>query len=94
MLQPNQVAVLDIVDYENASALVIPTKLVQKDSKGNFIYEIVNDGDKKVARKAHIEVGVSFNNSTEVLAGLSAGQLIAMEGYRDLAPNVAVTLAN
>ncbi len=92
-VQPNQVTVLDIVDYRNPEALVIPTKLVQKDSKGNFIYQIIADDDKQVAQKAHIEVGVTFNNRTEILAGLEPGQLIAMEGYRDLAPNVAVSLA-
>ncbi|MEM8893209.1 MAG: efflux RND transporter periplasmic adaptor subunit [Bacteroidota bacterium] len=92
-LQPNQVTVLEIVDYRNPEALVIPTKLVQRDSKGNFIYQIVEDEDKQIAQKAHITVGVTFDNKTEVLGGLEPGQLIALEGYRDLAPNVAVILA-
>ena len=93
IVQPNQVTVLDIVDYRNPAALVIPTKLVQRDSKGNFVYRIVADEDKQVAKKAHISVGVTFDNKTEVLDGLEPGQLIALEGYRDLAPNVAVALA-
>ena len=89
-VKPNQVVVLDMVDYMTDKALVVPSKIVQRDSRGNYVFELVQEEDKLVAKKVHIEAGVSYDQQTEVLTGLEVGQVIAFEGYRELAQDVVV----
>ena len=92
-LSANQVVVLNLVDYKNEQALTVPTKLVQKDSKGSYIYEIVKKGDDQVARKLHIVPGISYNQMTEITSGVKKGQLLALEGYRDLTENTVIIIS-
>ena len=73
-------------DYENSAAHLVPTKVIQKDNDGNFVY-VIKDGK---ATKAHITTGKSFNNQTEVLKGLELNTLVANKGYRELAEGVVV----
>lgn len=89
-VRPNQVVVLSLVDYETSSALKVPTKIVLRDNKGNYIYGLEKSEDKTIAKKVYVEPGISFNNETEILSGLIAGQLIALEGYRELVEGVVV----
>jgi len=92
-VKPNQVVVLNLVDYKNEQALTVPTKLVQKDSRGSYIYEIVKKGDEQVARKLHIVPGISYDQMTEITSGVKTGQLIALEGYRDLTENTVIIIS-
>ncbi|MEP4533685.1 MAG: efflux RND transporter periplasmic adaptor subunit [Cyclobacteriaceae bacterium] len=91
-VKPNQVTVLKLVDYSNEKALVVPTKVVQRDSKGNYVYALKSNGDQKVATKVYIKPGVTYDQRTEILEGLNEGQVVALEGYRDLAEDVAVNI--
>ncbi|WP_258104837.1 efflux RND transporter periplasmic adaptor subunit [Marinoscillum sp. MHG1-6] len=91
-VKPNQVVVLNMTDYHNEEALIVPTKLIQTDSKGSYVYELVKNGDTTKANKVYISPGVTYNQQTEVVGGLAAGQTIAFEGYRDLAQGVIVTV--
>lgn len=90
--KPNQVVVLSLIDYVNDEAIKVPTKLVQKDKKGQFVYEVVEKDGNQVAQKVHIETGLSFNNETEITAGLKVGQVVAYKGYRDLSEGVIVSI--
>lgn len=92
-VKPNQVVVLNLVDYKNEMALVVPTKLIQRDSKGSYIYELVSEDGKTIASKVYVKPGVSYDLNTEVVEGLKEGQLLALEGYRDLAQGVIVTIS-
>lgn len=91
-VKPNQVVVLRLVDYKNDKALVVPTKVVQRDSKGSYVYELIDKEGLKVASKAYVQPGVSYELRTEIVEGLKPGQIVANEGYRDLAQDVAVSV--
>lgn len=91
-VQPNQVVVLKLVDYENEEALTVPTKLIQSDNQGNFVFVIEKEGNNSRARKVHIEAGISYNLKTEIKSGLKVGQTLAYDGYRELSENALVTL--
>jgi len=93
-VRPNQVVVLNLTDYKSQNAFVLPRKLIQKDSRGNFVFELIKKDNQMIARKLHVTPGVSFDNETEITEGLKAGQTIAYEGYRELAEGVIVKLAN
>lgn len=91
-VKPNQVVVLNLKDYQNEEAIKLPTKLIQKDHKGSYVYELVKDGSNMIAKKAHVETGLSFNNETEILKGIDLNQKIAFKGYRELSEGTIVKL--
>lgn len=91
--QPNQVVVLHLVDYRNDKSLVVPTKVIQRDNKGNYVYLVSNQKGKQVAAKAHIMLGYSFDLTTEIVSGVSEGQSLVTQGYRDLSEGVEVSIA-
>lgn len=92
--QPNQVVVLNLVDYRNDQSLVVPTKVIQSDNKGNYVYVLANKEGKQVAAKAHVELGASYDLKTEIVSGLNEGQTLVTQGYRDLSEGVEVSIAN
>ncbi len=91
-LKANQVVVLTLVDYENETAYTLPTKLIQSDSRGQYVYQIVNTDGITMATKARVKAGVSYNNETEIVDGLEMGQMIAFQGYRELSEGAIVDL--
>jgi len=92
-VKPNLLTVLTIKDYEAPEAITIPTKVVQKDNIGTYVY-VVEAGDKgDQAKKKHIEIGKSYGGQTEVLSGLTGTETIVDEGYRDVTDGLAVQIA-
>jgi multidrug efflux pump subunit AcrA (membrane-fusion protein) len=47
----NQVAQVRIKDYINDKAIVVPLTTLQTDEKGKYVYVLVTENGKKVARK-------------------------------------------
>ncbi len=90
--RPNQVVVLQLIDYKNDEAIKVPTMIIQKDNKGSYVYTIEKEGSNLVAKKSHIEVGLSYNNTTEIVQGIEPGEKIAHKGFRDLTEGVYVTI--
>ena len=86
LLRPNQVAKLQIIDYTNKKAIVVPTNVIQEDGeKNSFVYIVSNaNGKTGVAKKAIVKIGQSSNNVTEILSGLSANDVIVTEGVNTI----------
>ncbi len=91
-VRPNQVVVLNLRDYETSEAFKVPTKVIQRDNRGKYVFELVKEEDQNIARKVYVETGMSFNNETEIVSGLKLNQVIALKGYRDLAEGVVVDI--
>ena len=80
-LKPNLLGELNIRDYVNDSALVIPTSLVQMTPAGeSFVYLLENG----TAKKAEITTGMSYNDEVVVLTGLTAGAVMIEKGARSI----------
>lgn len=90
---PNMVAVLSICDYENENALAIPTNIVFTDSKGVFIYQLKHSDGKDVAIRTDITLGLTAGIKTEVLSGLSEGDVIIDKGIYDISNGSQVKIA-
>lgn len=88
--KPNQVAVLHITDYTTENALVIPTKLIQRDNEGTYVYRVKKSGGDMLAEKVHIETGTSYEGETEVTSGLNGGDVVIDKGARDVGEGVQV----
>ena len=93
-VRPNQVCVLNMRDYLNETALVVPTKLIQRDDKGTFLYGTAkNEEENLIARKLHVTTGLSYDSHTEIIAGLDGNEEVIDRGFRDLTEGVEVKLA-
>jgi RND family efflux transporter MFP subunit len=92
-VQPNQVSSVTLRDYVNTKAFSLPTKLIQRDNQGQFVYVIGKDGNKNIARKQYISIGVSYAGTTEITEGLTGEETIIGEGFRDVAEGIEVNIA-
>jgi RND family efflux transporter MFP subunit len=93
-LKPNQVAVLKLRDYYAKGAFAVPTKLIQVDTQGQYIYEVKKEGEKQIARKLYVKTGATYDGSTEVVEGITGAETLVSEGFRDLSNNVEVAVAS
>ena len=86
LLRPNQVAKLKITDYTNKNAIVVPTGVIQKDGTGsNYVYVVQeSNGKTGTAKKVIVEIGKSSDNVTEIISGLSANDIIVVEGVNSI----------
>ncbi len=91
--RPNQVTILNLTDYFQEEAISIPTRLVQADDQGNFVYGLKNEGGRQLARKIRINPGKSFNSKTEILSGLNGSETLIDNGYRDVNEGVEVSVS-
>ncbi len=82
MIKPNLMAYVGIRDYYNDSALVIPSKVILEDSKGNFVYK--TKGNNKVD-KAYVTPVFTSGEQTAVESGqLAFGDKIIINGYNQV----------
>jgi RND family efflux transporter MFP subunit len=85
-LKPNMTVSLEINDYQNDSAILIPSKDILEDEEGNFyVYKLVIDSNENYkSNKVMIEKGKAYNNMTEIKSGLKENDLIINDGLRQV----------
>mgnify|MGYP001372070882 FL=1 len=85
-LKPNMTVSLEINDYQNKSAILIPSKDILEDEEGNFyVYKLVVDSNENYkSNKVMIQKGKSYNNMTEIKSGLKENDLIINDGLRQI----------
>ena len=85
-LKPNMTVLLNINDYKNEAAILVPSKNILEDQAGaKYLYTLETvegqDGMYK-AIKTFVKTGKSSDNKTEILEGLSAGDQLVEDGIR------------
>ncbi|MES2774539.1 MAG: efflux RND transporter periplasmic adaptor subunit [Bacteroidota bacterium] len=84
-LKPNQTAIVKILDYAAANAVVIPVNLVQSDETSKYVYVLDKQSNgKTVAKKKVVIIGEVYGEKVEIKTGLSAGEQIITEGFQNL----------
>lgn len=91
-IKPNLVSILKLRDYVNDSAFVLPALYVKEDFTGHYTYIVEKNATETVAKKVYVKLGVSDNNLTEVVDGLTEGMLVVSEGYNQIIDGTAVQL--
>ncbi|MEQ8880889.1 MAG: efflux RND transporter periplasmic adaptor subunit [Cyclobacteriaceae bacterium] len=91
--RPNQVAMLSLVDYEKKDALSVPTNVIQSDAGGKFVYTVGMKDGKRVAQKVAVQTGKSFQNMTEIIAGLSSGASVINQGFRNVTNGAEISVS-
>ena len=88
---PNQVALIKIQDYTKPNAITIPLNTLQNDEKGKYVMVAVKTGDRMVASKRPIVIGMMYGDKVEVLSGIKPGDAIITEGYQGLYDDQPIT---
>ncbi|MGB2397549.1 MAG: efflux RND transporter periplasmic adaptor subunit [Flavobacteriaceae bacterium] len=85
-LKPNMTVQLNINDYQNPKAILVPSKNILEDQKGQtYVYKIEKVENQKNtfrALKTFVKTGKSTNHMTEIIDGLSAGERLIEDGIR------------
>jgi len=79
-LKPNGSASLEIQDYVNDQALVVPSQIVKKDMRGDYLF--INNKGK--AEKRYVKMGLSHDDKSVINTGLTAGDEIIIEGFSEV----------
>jgi hypothetical protein len=87
-LYPNLLGMLEIQDYANDSALIIPARLIQENAKGDsYLFTVKTEGEAHYSILQFIEVGMTYNGVTEVTSGLKESDVIIDRGSRNVSNN-------
>ena len=84
-VKPNLLAIVKVRDFEMSDAVVIPSKLIQMDNKGDYVFVVDQKNDESLAKKIRIERGITYQNSTMIISGLNGNEMLVNEGFRDVA---------
>lgn len=87
MIKPNLTAKVQINDYRNEQAILIPQSIISENSAGEqytFVVSKPNAENIAIVTKNIIETGKSQGDLVEVISGIDSGQYIIEEGARSV----------
>ncbi len=92
ILKPSQSAVVKILDYAAASAIVIPVNVIQSDETGKYVFVLSKSSNgKTIAHRVVVTIGEVYGENVEIKAGLNAGDQLVTEGFQNLYEGQGIT---
>jgi len=88
-IRPNQIAIVNVLDYSIDSALVVPSNIIKEDMQGDYVY-VVNNSER--ARKVYVQTGRSYNNQTVLTSGVKPGNRVVTSGYTQVSEGTPVAV--
>ena len=70
----------DVVVYENGSAITVPTTALTTYLDNDVLYIAQENGGKYTAKRVYVTKGVADDSRTEIISGLSSGDLVIVAG--------------
>jgi len=78
-LIPNLNVEINVLDYTNSQAILVPESIVSEDSDNNkFLFTVLNNK----AKKTIVETGYTQNGMIEITIGLDVNEIVINEGGR------------
>ena len=78
-LIPNLNVEVNVLDYTNSQAILVPESIVSEDSDNNkFLFTVLNNK----AKKTIVETGYTQNGMIEITTGLDINEIVINEGGR------------
>ena len=93
-LRPNMITKIRLNDFSDDNALVVPSYIIKQDFTGSFLYVAETTDNKLVARKTYITPGITFNNQTMVLDGLTENENVIVVGYNLISSGAEISIAD
>ncbi len=92
ILKPNMLANMTINDYNSEGAIVLPSIFIREDMEGSFIFITEKENGNDIAVKKYIKTGRSSNDKTEIVDGLSAGDIVITDGYSNVSKGAVISI--
>ena len=85
-IKPNLTARLQINDYTNPEAILIPQSIISENAEGKqYVYVIKNlKNDKGIAKQVVVKTGKSQGDIIEILEGVKVGDILIKAGARSV----------
>ncbi|MFJ1380410.1 efflux RND transporter periplasmic adaptor subunit [Capnocytophaga canimorsus] len=86
-IKPNMTARLQVNDYQNKEAILLPTDIISENAQGEQYVFLAKKGDNEnqyVAKRVVISTGKTQNGFTEILSGIQKGDKVIREGARSV----------
>ena len=90
-LKPNQLVTVKIRDYAASNTIVIPMTTLQTDEKGKYVYVMVSEKGKQIARKRPVTIGQIYGEQIEIKSGLQSGEQLITQGFQGVYDGQTVT---
>jgi RND family efflux transporter MFP subunit len=90
-LKPNQLVTVKIRDYAVNNTIVIPMTTLQTDENGKYVYVMVSEKGKQIARKRPVTIGQIYGEQIEIKSGLQSGEQLITQGYQGVYDGQTVT---
>ncbi|MGY5351611.1 efflux RND transporter periplasmic adaptor subunit [Wenyingzhuangia sp. IMCC45533] len=91
--KPNMTVKLNINDYHNENALLIPQSIIsENENNEQYIYTVSKEKNATIAKRTFIKTGKTQGDDIEVLSGLSDGTEVIIEGARSVKDNQEVSI--
>jgi RND family efflux transporter MFP subunit len=94
-IKPNLTARVQINNYSNNKAILIPQSLISENAEGEqyvYIATEVDSNDMAIAKKQIIKTGLTQGDYVEVIEGINPGEQVIMEGARNVRENQKVKI--
>jgi len=92
MIKPNMITTIRINDFSEKNALTVPSLVIKKDISGDYVYVIKKKDNAFIADKRPITSGLSYQDSTMVVKGLTPGDQVIVEGYNMVSSGIKVSV--
>ncbi len=96
-IKPNLTAKVNINDYSNEEAIVIPQSIISENAEGDqyvYIAEPTDGENEAILKKSIIKTGKTQGSHIEVLSGINDGDHIIEEGARSVKDGQKVKILN
>jgi RND family efflux transporter MFP subunit len=84
LVKPNQIIVVEMVDYSNPNAILVPSNVIYSDDTGEYVFGTKEFDGTIIAKKILVIVGKSYNYKSEILEGLDGSEIIIDKGSTEV----------
>ena len=84
LVKPNQVMVIEMVDYSNPNAILIPSNVIYRDDTGEYVFGTKEFDGTIIAKKIPVILGKSYNYKSEIVEGLDGSEIIIDKGSTEV----------
>ena len=84
LVKPNQVMVVEMVDYSNPNAILIPSNVIYSDDMREYVFGTKEFDGTIIAKKIPVIVGKSYNYKSEIVKGLDGSEIIIDKGSTEV----------
>lgn len=92
-LFPSQFVNVKLLVKTLTNAVIVPTAAIQYTDKGSYVYVLNETATKKTVRVAPITTGITTDDHTVILTGLTPGQSVVVEGADNLMDGSRVSIS-